>query len=209
MKPQKCSFDFSDSLANVTFGSNVWFNATAATQTAAASDNSVSSSGSASSATFGGGCTVTADSCATKAEKQAGPGKGCSCRSFAQWQAAVPSAASCVEGVDPELQGPLRLVTSKAVLALGIEPLSGLAKVGPDWIPAAPAPPTPAPPTPVPPPTPPPAPALPTPAPPSPGGACAKAWAKCSGASSDCCSGCTCTTGSCHPSKPGAGSCGN
>ena len=35
--------------------------------------------------------------------------------------------------VDPELVGPLQLVTGKAALALGIEPLAELASVGPDW----------------------------------------------------------------------------
>jgi len=34
---------------------------------------------------------------------------------------------------DPDLKGPLRVVTSPAALALGIEPLTELANAGADW----------------------------------------------------------------------------
>ena len=37
--------------------------------------------------------------------------------------------------IDPKLSGPLKLVTSPQVLALGIEALTELATAGPDWQP--------------------------------------------------------------------------
>jgi hypothetical protein len=76
--------------------------------------------------------------------------------------------------------------------------------------PPTPVIPTPSPPTPPPtPPTPPPTPPSPKPSPPTPvPGPGKKAWNPCT-ATSDCCGSCTCSGSSCHPSKPGAGSCGN
>ena len=56
-----------------------------------------------------------------------------SCRTFAAWQAAGKDSSS-LAAVDPGLSGPLRLVTSAAVLALGIEPLDELRAAGPDWV---------------------------------------------------------------------------
>eukprot|EP00040_Diaphanoeca_grandis_P009685 m.49744 g.49744 ORF g.49744 m.49744 type:complete len:772 (+) comp21110_c0_seq1:179-2494(+) len=112
VKPQTCSWDFGENLVNSTFGTNVYFNASSSVYTN----------------TFGGGCQTTKQSCGT-------PSGECSCRSFEQWQTAVPSATTSLTGVDPELQGPLRLVTSPQVLALGIEPLTNLATVGPNWSP--------------------------------------------------------------------------
>jgi hypothetical protein len=70
----------------------------------------------------------------------------------------------------------------------------------------------PAPGTPTPPPAPSPAPPVPTPGPPAPTpapGKCANAYRPCS-PKHPCCGGCTCmgAQSSCHPDKPGAGSCG-
>lgn len=108
---QVCSWDITDSLSNSTFGHNVWFNA--------------SGLHSKYTPTFPGGCEITNTSCGTAFGE-------CSCRSWEQWQAAVPSASSSLL-LNPKLQGPLRLVTAPEALAMGIAPLTNLANVGPDW----------------------------------------------------------------------------
>eukprot|EP00966_Prymnesium_polylepis_P199134 4614390-Prymnesium_polylepis.1 len=58
---------------------------------------------------------------------------GCACRSWAEWRA-LGQGSEGLWQVDPQLgSGPLKLVSAAAVLELGIEPLTELANVGPDW----------------------------------------------------------------------------
>lgn len=107
----KCSGDLGDSFLRANVSANLWFNRTAA---------------STPTPTFPGGCVgVSATAC--------GATHGCSCRSWAQWRA-TGQGESGLWQVDPQLgSGRLRLVSSPAALALGIEPLTELVRAGADW----------------------------------------------------------------------------
>jgi len=111
-----CSWDLGDNFWAANLSANVWFNRTRASGLLV--QDSVSSS------TFPGGCSTTASSC--------GSVHGCACRSWADWQATGEDLTSMWQE-DPDLKGPLRVVTSPAALALGIEPLTELANAGADW----------------------------------------------------------------------------
>lgn len=106
-----CSGDLGDSFVLSDLSANLWFNRTHAA---------------APTPTFPGGCAgVSATKC--------GPTKGCACRSWAEWRATGQGGGALWQ-VDPQLgSGPLRLVTAPAALALGIEPLTELARAGADW----------------------------------------------------------------------------
>ena len=108
---------------------NVWFNSTATAATAihttGASASTWNTADSTSSPTFPGGCKTTSTSC--------GPTHGCACRSWSEWQGAGKDKGSLWQQ-DPQLgSGPLRLVSSPAALALGIQPLTALTNAGADW----------------------------------------------------------------------------
>jgi len=107
----RCSGDLGDNFGGTNVSQNVWFN-----RTASASNTP----------TFPGSCPgTTATSCGTM--------HGCACRSWAEWRA-LGQGSEGLWQVDPQLgSGPLKLVSAAAVLELGIEPLTELANVGPDW----------------------------------------------------------------------------
>ena len=58
--------------------------------------------------------------------------RGYSCRTWGQWTEAGMDKGSLWQ-VDPKLTGPLRLVSAKEALELGIEPLTELVRAGADW----------------------------------------------------------------------------
>jgi len=105
-----CTWDLGDSFAHTTVQDNIWFNRTAIAR---------------ETSTFPGGCPATDHSCGT-----ADP-SGCACRSWSRWTATGQDTGS--RWLDPQLTGPLQLVTARSALALGIEPLAELAGAGADW----------------------------------------------------------------------------
>ena len=115
---KNCSWDLGDNFWAANLSANVWFNGTTAVENLSFRDR-------ASTPTFPGGCTRTPSSC--------GSVHGCACRSWEEWQAIGEDRASLWQE-DPELSGPLRLVSSPATLALGIKPLTELANAGADWV---------------------------------------------------------------------------
>lgn len=107
-KSSSCTWDYGGNFKPGTSSNNIWFNRT---------------SGAMSTPTYPGGCKFTGDSC--------GIARGCSCRTWEQWTAAGEDSKSI--RIDPQLKGDLHLVSAPAALKLGIEPLSDLARAGPDW----------------------------------------------------------------------------
>ena len=116
---QRCSWDLADNFWAANFSSNVWFNQTGTGTTTSGSATTTNTP------TFPGGC-------AGETSKSCGPTRGCACRSWDAWKAAGKDSGSLWQQ-DPMLQGELHLVTSPAVLALGIEPLTELVRAGSDW----------------------------------------------------------------------------
>ena len=112
-----CSWDLADSFKAAVLRDNVYFNATGA--------GTLSHS-------FPGSCESTplGACCATHGGRSE-YNHGCACASLAQWLASGEDNGSLT--IDPQLAGPLRLVTSPAVLALGVQPLHQLTLVGPNW----------------------------------------------------------------------------
>ena len=104
-----------DNFAHATVAGNIYHNVT----------------GTLLSESFPGSCGSTPLGACTAHGKRSNYAHGCACASLAQWRAAGKDHGSLTS--DPELLGPLRLVSSPAALALGIQPLHALAKVGPDW----------------------------------------------------------------------------
>ena len=121
----RCSWDLGDNFGNASLDRNVWFNRTATTTTTVTA--AAAAAASINTPTFPGGCDITASSC--------GAVKGCACRTWAQWQQEAGEDAKSLWQVDPQLQGPLKLVSSPAALALGIQPLTQLDRAGADWEP--------------------------------------------------------------------------
>ena len=110
-----CTWDLADSFTHAIVANNIYHNATGTTL----------------SDSFPGSCESTPLGACTAHGKRSAYVHGCACASLAQWRAAGEDHGSLT--VDPELHGPLRVVSAPAALALGIEPLYALAKVGPDW----------------------------------------------------------------------------
>lgn len=113
-----CTWDFADNFlrANSVLADNVYFNAT---------------SPATLSHTFPGSCESTPLGACKASGGRSEYNHGCACASLTQWTKAGEDTGSL--SINPELEGPLRLVTSPKALALGIDPLHELATVGPDW----------------------------------------------------------------------------
>jgi|EP01049_Picozoa_sp_SAG25_P009408 hypothetical protein len=112
-----CSWDLADSFKAAVVRHNVYFNATGVRTL---------------SHSFPGSCSSTPlGECSATHGGRSNYNHGCACASLAQWVAAGDDEGSLA--VDPQLEGPLRLVTSAAVLGLGVKPLNQLRTVGPDW----------------------------------------------------------------------------
>jgi len=107
----ECTWEFEDNFKKLQSGSNVWHNA--------------SSSTGWGSSTFPGGCNITGPDSWTEC------GSDCACRSWAEWQEFGQETSS--RWIDPDLTGPLKLVSEPKALAMGIEPLQELARAGADW----------------------------------------------------------------------------
>ena len=117
--PSSCTWNLADNFktSGSTVGNNVYFNA---------------SNGGGGSATFPGGCKETAlGECGPNGHPRSSFKYGCACASFAAWQSKGYDTGSLL--TDPMLVGTLRLVSSPAAIAIGIDPLTELARVGPDW----------------------------------------------------------------------------
>lgn len=117
--PADCTWDLADNFvrSGSVVNRNVYFNTTGP--------------GGATGRTFPGGCSHTAQGPCGGPGGRSAFNNGCACASLAQWSEAGFDRESLA--VDPQLRGALRLVTAPSAIAMGIEPLSELARVGPDW----------------------------------------------------------------------------
>jgi hypothetical protein len=99
-----CTYDTFDNFFDSVVLRNVYYNTTAMS----------------TNPTFPGGCNDTElGACGAKPPGRTSHNGGCSCRSFEEWRDVGEDSSSL--RVDPLLSGPLKLVTSAPVLALGIE----------------------------------------------------------------------------------------